>query len=347
MSTTLIESLPVEILEPIFIHSGHNVALIQASGRIGAKLSSDYIYRSTCDRHLTGFLDNRTEQVIAQTFIFASRWMTWSFFKSWVEKAYKPKGCLCGLEPSEGCFDAQWPPNFEDATQMVFSRSHLPQIAFIKGRIPKKLLRGPWDGDKVQFLRFLLWTTSMTVDWKDPEALRTARSGRLQAIKERNLEAVELFNHNRRLGKVATTELINFAVMEAGCDRSIVYDLMFTASMWGIDNDWTCPELESWCEKRIREGSPKGQWLRIKLEELRASSKPREACQGDEIRYRRIPGSEVHRAAGDYHHIVDDQLVVNQHRWHMVSRLFSFFRQVYCYLQRLRMRGSSSHNLLD
>ncbi|KAH8722601.1 hypothetical protein GQ44DRAFT_354574 [Phaeosphaeriaceae sp. PMI808] len=334
-----IERLPIEILQPIFFESGYNVALLTASDRISAKLSSDYVYRLTCDHHLTGFSDNRAGQIEAQTRIFASKWMTWPVFKLWVKRAFEPYGCLCGQRPDKGCFDAQWPPNFEEATKMVFSRSHLPQLAFIKARIPKKLLSGPWCESKTQFLRFILWTTSMTVDWKDPDALAAAKLGRMQAIREGNLEAVELFNHNRRLGKIATIQMINIAVIEAGCNRSIVYDLIFTASMWGIGIDWTCPELETWCQDRIRKGDPKGQWLRIKLEELRAPSRPGKIYQGPDIGYKRLPGGEVTRESGDYHDVFDDQLVVHQHKWHTVSRIVYFFRELIYLLRRCFMRS--------
>jgi hypothetical protein len=147
----------------------------------------------------------------------------------------------------EGCFDAQWPPEWEDATEMVFSRSHFPELAWVKCRIPVKLLRGPWTSGKTQFLRFLLWTTSMTVDWADSEVRKAALRGRKEAMMEQNLEVVEIFNHNRRLGKPPNLETVRFAVMEAGCDRSIVVDTMSTA----------CASLDAWCEERIEAGDSK------------------------------------------------------------------------------------------
>jgi len=330
MLTSPIECLPVELLQPIFFASGHNVALLHASSRIAARLSSDYVYNSTCDHYLTSILEDRAAQTAAQTFLFASQWMTWAFFKSWIVKTYGPNGCLCGLTSDTGCFDAQWPPNFEHATEMVFSRSHLPRLAFIKARIPKKLLRGLWTADKVQFLQFLLWITSMTVDWSDPEARETAIEGRTQAILERSLEAVELFNHNRRLGKVATLSMVRFAVIEGGCDRSIVYDTMFTISMWGANVSWDCDTLDKWCENRIKEGSPKGQWLKTKLEELRATNRPGKVYQGDGIGYKHLPGGELNSEAGDYNGGPDDQLIVKQHKWNQVSTLFPYIWKFFC-----------------
>jgi hypothetical protein len=274
-----IERLPVELLQPIFIAAGHEIALIQASTYIAARLSSEYIYHSTCDHYLTEVHGRRAELSAAQTSIFSSRWMTWDFFKSWILRRYGPTGCLCGRTPGNGgCFDAQWPPNFKDTSQMVFSRSHLPQLAVVKGRIPRKLLSGPWTEDKIKFLRFLLWITAMTVDWMDSETAQVAITGRKQAMLQRNFEAVELFNHNRRLGRPADLETVRFAVMQAGCDRSIVYDTLIAANLWyGKKRARYSPELHEWCDSRTADGDPKGRWLQKKLCESRILSSHEEA----------------------------------------------------------------------
>ncbi|KAF2026463.1 hypothetical protein EK21DRAFT_74083 [Setomelanomma holmii] len=330
MSATSIEKLPVELLQPIFFASGYNTALLLASPRISVRLSSEYVYGPVCDYHLTNVSNDRARQLESQTLIFASRWMTWSYFKSWIMRAFASKGCLCGMTPDEGCFDAQWPPNFEDGTQMVFSRSHLPRLAFVKARIPRKLLQGSWTSDKVQFLRFLLWLTSMTIDWRKAEVREAAINGRHQAILEHNLEAVELFNHNRRLGKVASLSTVRFAVIEGDCNRSIVYDAMYTAQMWGSGISWECAELDQWCEGRTKTGDPKGLWLKTKLVELRAPSRVGNIYQDEGLGYRCLPGGELDQCAGDYEGGADDRLVVKQHKWHQVSYVYSFLRWSFC-----------------
>jgi hypothetical protein len=326
MAPSPIECLPVELLQPIFIDSDYNVALLQASSRIGARLSSDYVYNATCAHYLDGVLEDRRAQSAAQTYIFASKWMTWAFLQSSVIRIYERNGCLCGLTADTGCFDAQWPPNFENATEMVFSRSHLPRIAFIRGRLPKKLLHGPWTPDKTQFLQFLLWITSMTVDWSDSEARQIAIEGRQQAIRESNLDAVALFNHNRRLGKVATLPLVRYAVIEGGCNRSIVYDTMSIASMGDSRLLWDCDELDKWCEDRIAARDPKGAWLKTKLEELRTPSRPGKEWQDDGIGYKRLFGGEFNSDAGNYDGGVDDQLVVKNRKWNQVSHYLPSYR---------------------
>jgi hypothetical protein len=318
MSLSGIERLPVELLQPIFFTSGYNVALLQASPRLAARLSSDYVYDATCRYYLMTTMLGRAVQMSAQTYIFASKWMTWAFFQSWITKTYASIGCLCGR--TEGCFDAQWPPDFENATSMVFSRSHLPQLAFIKARLPRKLLCGPWTPDKIQFLRFLLWTTSMTVDWSDTKTLQVAVEGRLRAMREYNLDAVELFNHNRRLGRGADLSTIRFAVMECGCDRSIVYDTIRMANHWGKVPSWECAELDRWCEERISMGDPKGLWLQIELSLLRSNDWPAEEKEVD-------PASKTITNSEESNNEPQDRLIKRPHKWNEVSKV-SFLIQI-------------------
>ncbi|KAF2122687.1 hypothetical protein BDV96DRAFT_4354 [Lophiotrema nucula] len=303
-----IEKLPAELIQPIFFYSDLNLALPAASPHIASKFANEYCYHAVCTRYLTTNLESRVEQTLAQTRIFSYKWMMWDHFRSFVLKKWGVNGCLCGKTPKEGCFDAQWPPDFEDATTMLFSRSHLPALSYIKCRIPVKLLSGPWTSDKVQFLRFLLWTTSMTVDWASHEARAAAREGKKEALLTGNLEVVELFNHNRRLGKAPSVDTVRFAVMDAGCDRSIVYDTMATARTWGLRGEaWNCEVLDQWCEGKIQEGDPKGEWLQLKLEELRVTH-----GAGD------LNSGYMDPETGNYEDVDGDKLVITPHKWNQV-----------------------------
>jgi len=318
MNLSALETLPYELLEPIFLLSGCNIALLKASPYLGMRFSNLDIYNSSCDAQLTRVQPINTNRSANQTVIFASRWMTWTFFKSWIMRRFKQAGCLCGSTPDEGCFDAQWPPDFEDITQMTYSRCHLPRLAFLKARLPKKLLQGPWTQDKVQFLRFLLWITSMTVDWADSETRQLVSNAKNLAIIEKNLEVVELFNHNRRLGRAPDMDLVRFAVLDAGCDRSVIYDTLFSVDMWGSSTaSRDCPLLDAWCNDRIKEDDPKGQWLRTKLQEFRRIPDRHRVTQreGQLPVYR----AEINSATGDYDAGIEDYLIANQLAWDKVS----------------------------
>ena len=336
MVLALIERLPLELLQPIFIAADHSIALVEASSYIATRLSSNYIYYSTCDYFLTEVRGKRAEQSAAQTRIFATKWLTWNFFKSWILRRFGPTGCLCDRTMDEGCFDAQWPPNFEDATKMVFSRSHLPRLAFVKGRIPTKLLQVPWTQEKIEFLRFLLWMTSMTVDWRNPETAQMAINGRKQAMLDGNLAAVELFNHNRRLGPAANLETLRFAVLEAGCDRSIVYDTLLAANMWSISGITRySAELYEWCDSRTLHGDPKGNWLRKKLEESRVLRNRDIKAEKEG----RIKDVSLNAETEAYDGGPNDKLHISDLEWNKVSTHSSILPQSGIYEPRPSLAG--------
>jgi hypothetical protein len=151
----------------------------------------------------------------------------------------------------------------------------------------------------------------MTVDWADETTRKLVLLGKKEAVREGNLEVVELFNHNRRLGKPPGLEMVKLAVFEGGCDRSIVYDTMVTARTWGVRGDaWKCNLLDRWCEEQIHAANPKGKWLKIKLQELRQTG----ATEGEELY------GYMHPKTGDYEDVESDRLVVKGiSRWNEVS----------------------------
>jgi hypothetical protein len=77
----------------------------------------------------------------------------------------------------------------------------------------------------------------------------------------------------RRLAKAPNLDLVKFAVIEGGCDRSIVLELMTAAREWG-HRRWVDVELDAWVVQEGARGNPKARWLRIKLDELRFGKFP-------------------------------------------------------------------------
>lgn len=156
----------------------------------------------------------------------------------------------------------------------------------------------------------------MTVDWANEATRKAVLLGKKEAIRDANLEVVELFNHNRRLGKPPGLEVVKFAVLEGGCNRSIVYDTMATARTWGVrGHGWKCDVLDKWCEEQIERANPKGTWLKIKLQELRQA----DATDGEEL------FGYMHPKTGDYEDVENDKLVIKGNtRWNEVSKRFFF-----------------------
>jgi hypothetical protein len=310
MAISPLEALPPELLQEIFVLSDLNLEFPESSPYIARKLSDPYLYRLLCNRHLdlknTARISRRAaEPIRQQNRIFAYKWMTWDVYKTFIIKRYEESGCLCD---ESGCANPCWPPDFANPTSMLFDDFHRPATSLIACSIPKRLVRGPWTKDKLQFLRFLLWTTSMNIDWRRPEAVENTKQGRKEAVLERNLEAVQLLNNCRRVCRAPKLEDVRFAVIDGGCDRSIVYDTMEAVRMWGVvGKGWNCEVLDQWCAyATANTGNPKGRWLKLKLEELRSSESSKSAQT--RIGYM-LPGT------GDYDHVEGDQLIIARKKW--------------------------------
>ncbi|KAL6158004.1 hypothetical protein ACJBU6_03812 [Exserohilum turcicum] len=158
----------------------------------------------------------------------------------------------------------------------------------------------------------------MSVDWNDPETAKIAVEGRRQAILKRKLEAVELFNHNRRLGKPPSLDTLCFAVTEAGCDRSIVFDTLLTTNIWSNKKRARYSEtLHQWCDTQMEADNPKGLWLFQKLEESRIFRNRKEEIGGRE--------ACLYLEFGNYDGGPQDQLIVNDLEWNKPYYLFGWF----------------------
>jgi hypothetical protein len=318
MARSPIETFPPELLQEIFILTELNLALPESSPYISSKLSNPYIYRLVCNRYFDPRYHTRLYGSSVRPFqvqrdqarIFTYKWMTWEIYKSFLSQKYGQSGCLCDQTPETGCPSPQWPPDFEHPTNMVFEGLHKPALLSLRCAIPAKLVRGPWTLDKVQFLRFLLWTTSMNTDWRSPEACGNTRRGRREAVLEKSLDAVQLLNNCRRVCRAPKLDDVRFAVIEGGCDRSIVYDTMQAVRMWGvIGTGWDCEILDRWCASAVEAGNPKGQWLKLKLQELRMA----EPSNVTKIPPAKLGG--MFPRTGDYDHVEDDKLVIVQKKW--------------------------------
>jgi len=201
------------------------------------------------------------------------RWMTWDFFSwylSWRHQQYtttataKPVSMISAPKENRNGY-------WEDDLKI-----HLPWLPLLVCSIPDKLLKSPFTPSKLAFLRCLLSISRSSIDWANPSSVRLSVLAKRQAILDRNLDAVHLISHSRRLSKAPTMELVRFAVLEGGCDRSIVLELMSAARAWG-HRRWEDVELDAWVARERARGNPKGKWLGVKLVELRSGLYPNSA----------------------------------------------------------------------
>jgi hypothetical protein len=282
-----IELLPVEIIQDIFLRT-LNLNLPLASVTIASKLEDKHIYRLVCD-HAFGYdvlptIPKPKQLSIYQNQLFAMRWMRWEFFDEYISQRVPSRACGCPIlidchERGRTTIDCNCTiPDCKLRRHGDDKSTNLPRI---RCSLPQKLLRGPWTDDKIRFLNGLLRISNMSVDWADKNAVRVAVQGKREAIMDRNLDAVHIFSRTRRLGRAPNLELVKFAVLEAGCDRSIVLDLMIAAREWG-HRRWNDVELDAWVARQEANGESKGKWLGIKLEELRSGKYP-DAKTGDYV----------------------------------------------------------------
>jgi hypothetical protein len=282
-----IELLPVEITQNIFLRT-LNLNLPLASPAIASKLEDKHVYRLVCD-HAFSYdalptIPKPKHPSIYQNQLFAMRWMRWEFFKEYISQKVPPQACGCLVLidcHDRGRATTDCNCTIPDCKLRRHGNDKSINLPRIRCSLPQKLLRGPWTDDKIRFLNCLLRISNMSVDWADKNAIRVAVQGKREAIMDRNLDAVHIFSRTRRLGRAPNLELVKFAVFEAGCDRSIVLNLMIAAREWG-HRRWNDAELDAWVVRQEAKGDPKGKWLRTKLEELRSGMYP-DAKTGDYI----------------------------------------------------------------
>jgi len=153
-------------------------------------------------------------------------------------------------------------------------------------RIPNKLLHGPWDDQKCEFLDIVI-RSNASIDWDHTTSGEIAHEGFMEALRTRNARAVrsllvrkytEAVPGERKdfffeqefacsnIGIVPETRHLRYAVMQLDCDRAIVEALFTTPESKISPRD---KEMWDWVHERKFYEDPRGSWLEAKLVELR------------------------------------------------------------------------------
>jgi hypothetical protein len=148
--------------------------------------------------------------------------------------------------------------------------------------LPTKIVRGPWTVDRISFLKvFSLYPDACSTPL-DGIVAEVAHQGFERAIEQQCLEVIKLL---RKLQVKPDQELLRKAVIDHGCDKSIILYLLqwFVVDImrWNItaatdttnansrpEMDFLDPMLWAWTEKAKAVGEPKGQWLTAILRRL-------------------------------------------------------------------------------
>lgn len=262
-----LEQLPTEILQTIFELSC-NPDLPFASPRLASQLNSPHLYRELTSRILPrtaerGQMFSKTELANVER-LLNSRFCTWQIFEEWLISELNERETLQAQREElkrlnvDMKYWAQW------AWRGICLHGNLATLS-----PPKKLLRGPFTEDKVQFLRLV----TSTADWSPGQIItplhhELAREGLKHAVAEG--AALDTLRCFWNLGLQPDMDLIRLAVMDAGCKKEIVKELVgkaWDSKSASSDVDLLDPALWTWADRARARGDEKGTWLMALLKD--------------------------------------------------------------------------------
>ncbi|KAF2455769.1 hypothetical protein BDY21DRAFT_348626 [Lineolata rhizophorae] len=276
-----LELLPTEILQQIFLESENN-DFPATSLPILRKLSSERMYLDFSVAIVLGgryrkFLPGKKQS--PQSRLFASRYMTWQFFQKLLTKMYNDY-CLERSKSGLPEDTTSTPPWFHpDQSYRQESEEERPEgsdfehykqwfpidDAFL---IPVKLLHGPWEPDKEQFLAWFvrILRSFDLVDRVHTIAGEIATQGLFEAIEQRSCIAADSLMESP-IGVIPDPNMIRHAVIRCGCPRDIVGTLVPTAVWeWHYALVTKDPELLVWISRQKE--SEDAVWLRKLFTEI-------------------------------------------------------------------------------
>lgn len=241
------------------------------------------------------------------------RWMTWDLFKDAIQEIHRrrsppsrsssPSGS--DSDDSDNDEDEASPQNQDIVPVPNVSHPHnqsrLPYLNLSSAvQLPQSLLRDPWTTQKLDFLKYLVWS-GCSIDWASSSRGETATAGLSTAISAHSYTAVALLC-SPSINVVPDTTTIKIAVMDHNCNPSVVFYLLAAALRAHItsrasgdappDVNFRDPSLWHWVERVEKTGNRKGRWLKDALrfagDRMRASSWDEEAFE----EFKRVAGRE-------------------------------------------------------
>lgn len=160
------------------------------------------------------------------------------------------------------------PPNFDEPNE----EASLPYIRLSPPmQLPEKLLRGPWSAATLSFLHYLIWH-GLGIDWQLSSRGEVATQGlqAAMAVETRNRAAAAALL-TPHVGVVPSASLLKSAVMDHGCDQTVVFYMLNAALRAHIegrergqamtDVNFRDSSLWRWADRAKKAGNAKGEWL--------------------------------------------------------------------------------------
>ncbi|KAK4550768.1 hypothetical protein LTR36_000347 [Oleoguttula mirabilis] len=270
-SLSTLEELPTEILQDIFYYAA-NLNLALASPGLQAQLSSKHVYLKHTSRIMQPVIghpgDSKASDadLSAATRLLNCKFMTWSFFKLWLNEHWELRKRSDDREDNiVSMYCSLWSP-------LEPSHGLVP---------PRKILHGPWTQDKIDFLEVLAFGIG-DLPALSPVSGEVAHEGLAQAVAESSVAAVRSL---LTMGLRPDTEVLRQAVINHGCKEAIVRVLVEKSGVRHSEHeqshqvdmsevqgsdprpgsapsiDFLDPALWSWADRARIGGDGKGQWL--------------------------------------------------------------------------------------
>ncbi|KAI9716802.1 MAG: hypothetical protein M1812_005142 [Candelaria pacifica] len=275
-----LESLPVELLQTIFITS-LNLNLPLASPRLASILNNDHIHLQLCLAAFTGsehaepykhliHLPEIPPHPSIQSAILRQPWLTHSLLSR--SKAKR----LETLQKAQEKHDIKSSDPQIDKTQtynlakslLINQSDKWPR--FSKDvQMPERLLRSPWSPDKTNLLRELI-NHGLRIDWVYTSSGEIVLASLLEATIHGQLQIINLLTEN--LSTLPTTAIIRQAVLGLSKEDADAYDdggirciilemLVDLSKKRGADIDWDDSEIMAWAVAANQSGDWRGRWV--------------------------------------------------------------------------------------
>ncbi|KAF2722229.1 hypothetical protein K431DRAFT_57866 [Polychaeton citri CBS 116435] len=282
----MIEQLPVELVEDIFERS-QNLDLSAASPILSRQLNHPHLYKRILDQAMAPLLfghddlENQSQSSASSDVAYAvrvvnSRFCSWKLFCNCLCPGSAIKSDSANNPTSRPAYSNVIGPLWQrdSAADRLVEAVHAYQNRFRYQilPVPSKLLSGPYCPDKECFLTLLLRHSDGadidTVVPRDEDIYRAIED----AIKEQNSNlALYLMINGASAERIKgmAPDLLSSAVVEYGCNRTIVLHLAQLAKLDLPERTNLYLELWQWAENTENAGGDDGRWLKRCLRRAR------------------------------------------------------------------------------
>ncbi|KAF2422085.1 hypothetical protein EJ08DRAFT_738030 [Tothia fuscella] len=261
LKLSLLETLPSELLQTIFLQS-MNVSLPRLSKILSSKLSSQHLH---LEMSMQILYHHHDQPVKYRSQLLICKFFTLDFLAKYIQYAHRYWYDSTDHDPGDS-YQELGPS--EALTELEHNNLGYPFLERLQHLyIPSKLLHGPWNRQKIKFLR-ILKRNECTINWSTSSDDETAKRGVLEAILANCTPVVQILVGYKDSWVPVSQDMLRCAVLEGGCNRDIVRHLFDPLSDVDVrpkeELDFMDAGIWRWIEQRGDDLT--GKWLQKVLE---------------------------------------------------------------------------------